>query len=233
MFDAAAQRTHELYFESDAEHPLLTLSGHCRYALFHTMQGEREKALAAVDEMLTHETPDNIYPGAPACSTFFDTAWNNNERAEHNLQRVIEAAPQLDALVFMPFLVHVKRDLGKAEEAQQLLVQLVQTRMAIESGAMDEQIDANTDGVRTPATEQTIQNWRAQVLILEGKPEQAVTAMRKAYEAGALFRYHWWKTVNPIFTDVRTDPQVQALFADMEADIAKQLERVKLWLAAN
>lgn len=93
MFDTAAQRTQELYFESDAEHPLLTLRGYCRYALFHTMQGDREQALAAVDEMLTHETPENIYPGAPACSTFFDTAWNNNDCAEYNLQRVIEAAP--------------------------------------------------------------------------------------------------------------------------------------------
>lgn len=133
----------------------------------------------------------------------------------------------------MPFLVHVKSDLGKAEEAQQLLTQLVQTRMAIESGAMDAQIDASTDGVRTNGTEQIIQNWRAQVLILEGKPEQAIAAMRKAYEAGALFRYHWWKAVNPIFTNVRPEPKVQELFADMEADIAKQRERVKLWLAAN
>lgn len=226
LFDEAEQKTQELYFESGSEHPLLPVNGYCRYALFYTMQEQREPALKAVEQMLKHETPGNIYPGAPTCSVFFDTRWGNYERAEHNLQRVIQAAPELDGLIFLPWLVQVKKQLGKAAEAQQIMAQLVQTRMAMDSGAMDEKIAAAANGASTKGTQQIIQNWRAQVLLLEGKTDQALAAMQKAYEAGALFRYHWWKTINPIFAEVRSKEVFQRLMEQMEEDIELQRQKI-------
>jgi tetratricopeptide (TPR) repeat protein len=228
LFDHAERRTRDLYFEND--HPTLNPEdlrggGHCRLALIHTMQGERKETLAHVDSMLALADPDQIYPGAPTCASYFEASWGEHDRAAERYEQILGATSGIVRADFLPWAVHVHREAGNHERADEMMAEIVALRQALEAGLLDDAIAQASEEAGGGGTQQETHKWMAQVHVLQGNEEEAVASLRRAYEAGALMRYHWWKAINPVLRPLHDTPAFEELLADMEADIAPMRAR--------
>ena len=62
--------------------------------------------------------------------------------------------------------------------------------------------------------------------MLQGETDRALTALREAIDAG--WRYGWWLLERePIYAPLWDQPEFQAMMAEIKADMAAQLERVR------
>ena len=66
----------------------------------------------------------------------------------------------------------------------------------------------------------------AAAYLLQGKTDRALTALREAIDAG--WRYGWWLLERePIYAPLWDQPEFQAMMAEIKADMAAQLARVR------
>jgi TolB-like protein/Tfp pilus assembly protein PilF len=63
--------------------------------------------------------------------------------------------------------------------------------------------------------------------VLRGEKEQAVAALRERAVAGMRHRWRWQLLYNPNLESIRETPEFAAIIAEVEADMAAQLERVR------
>jgi TolB-like protein/Tfp pilus assembly protein PilF len=66
-----------------------------------------------------------------------------------------------------------------------------------------------------------------QIYALQGEKEKALSALRQAIDEG--WRRYWWYYLkfDPILESLHDEPEYQAMIAEIEADMAAQLERVR------
>jgi hypothetical protein len=62
---------------------------------------------------------------------------------------------------------------------------------------------------------------------MQGKPEQALETLRGAVDEG--WRVFWkaYLLHDPVFDELRTNPEFEAIVAELEADMASQREHVR------
>jgi TolB-like protein/Tfp pilus assembly protein PilF len=67
----------------------------------------------------------------------------------------------------------------------------------------------------------------AQILALQGEKQKALSALRQAIDEG--WRVHWWYYLkhDPNLESLHDEPEYQAMVAEIEADMAAQLARVR------
>jgi hypothetical protein len=66
-----------------------------------------------------------------------------------------------------------------------------------------------------------------QIYALQGEKHKALAALRRAVDGG--WRFFWWHFLghNPNLESLHGDPEYQAMVAEIEADMAAQLARVR------
>jgi hypothetical protein len=66
-----------------------------------------------------------------------------------------------------------------------------------------------------------------QIYALQGDKQKALSALRQAIDEG--WRSLWWYPLkqDPILESLHEEPEFQAMVAEIEADMAAQLERVR------
>jgi hypothetical protein len=66
-----------------------------------------------------------------------------------------------------------------------------------------------------------------QIYALQGEKQKALSALRQAIDEG--WRRYWWYSLkqDPTLESLHDEPEYQAMVAEIEADIAAQLERVR------
>jgi len=66
-----------------------------------------------------------------------------------------------------------------------------------------------------------------QILALRGRKDEALAALRKAYDEG--WRTLWWYYLvsDPNLESIRDDPRFQAVLADIKADMATHMEQIR------
>jgi hypothetical protein len=62
---------------------------------------------------------------------------------------------------------------------------------------------------------------------LRGEKEQALAALREHAAAGTRYMWRWQLLYNPILESLHGEPEYQAMIAEIEADMAAQLARVR------
>jgi tetratricopeptide (TPR) repeat protein len=67
----------------------------------------------------------------------------------------------------------------------------------------------------------------AEIYALQGRPGEALSALRSAVEDG--WRRHWffWTELNPNLDSIRDEPGYRAIIASLESDMAAELARVR------
>jgi len=66
-----------------------------------------------------------------------------------------------------------------------------------------------------------------EIYALQGDKKKALTALRQAIDEG--WRFHWWYSLrlDPGLESLHDEPEYQAMVAEIEADMAAQLARVR------
>ncbi len=67
----------------------------------------------------------------------------------------------------------------------------------------------------------------AQIYALLGRKHEALSSLRQAYDAGPGFYWRYYLGYDPNLASLRDEPEFQALAAELRADMAAQLERVR------
>jgi hypothetical protein len=65
------------------------------------------------------------------------------------------------------------------------------------------------------------------IYALQGEKQKALAALRQAVDEG--WRLSWWYylELDPNLESIREEPEFRAIVAEIEADMAEQLERVR------
>jgi TolB-like protein/Flp pilus assembly protein TadD len=126
---------------------------------------------------------------------------------------LFSAAPSVDVSNFVPAIdmVPALQKLGKTDEA---LALLAGSEKVMDKLPLPALLGLGGYG-RAPHD--------ARALALQGRKQEALTALRAAERAGwrgALWRYR--RDVDPAFDSIRDDPEFKAIFADIGRDMARQ-----------
>ena len=66
-----------------------------------------------------------------------------------------------------------------------------------------------------------------QVLALQGKTDEASTALRQAIDQGWRTDWRYFFHVDPNLDSIRGEPEFQAIFTEIKEDMAAQLDRTR------
>jgi TolB-like protein/predicted negative regulator of RcsB-dependent stress response len=66
-----------------------------------------------------------------------------------------------------------------------------------------------------------------EILVTQGRTEEAMAALRKAVDAGWRLPWRWQLVHDPLLEPLRVEPRYQSIIAEIEADMAAQLARVR------
>jgi len=69
--------------------------------------------------------------------------------------------------------------------------------------------------------------YDAEILALQGKPEEALATLRRAVDEG--WRTMWWYYLeqDPNFDSIRDEPDFQTIVEEVRADMAVELEKIR------
>jgi hypothetical protein len=67
----------------------------------------------------------------------------------------------------------------------------------------------------------------AQIYALQGDKQKALSALRQAIDEGYHFLWRYFLKYDPTLESLHDEPEFQAMVAEIEADMAAQLERVR------
>ncbi len=72
-----------------------------------------------------------------------------------------------------------------------------------------------------------------QIYALQGRKAEALKALREAVDEGWRKLWPFWLKYDPILESLHDEPEYRAIIAELEADMAAQLERIREMQAAG
>jgi TolB-like protein/DNA-binding winged helix-turn-helix (wHTH) protein/cytochrome c-type biogenesis protein CcmH/NrfG len=196
-------------------------------ALIHLDRGEEDRAVAIARELAQPDSHNRhaIRGIALRIVLAADLVEGNYEDV---ITRYLTLYPELDEGVFP--IQRLRGDFSWVPEA--FLVTLNLASIYVHAGE-----DAKADSLLS-LIESELPHWptdivwghgfaNAELHALRGEKNQALAALREDAARGMRYLWRWQLLHNPILESIRDSPEFSAIVAEIEADMAAQLERVR------
>jgi hypothetical protein len=142
-------------------------------------------------------------------------------RVEEALARQVKYFPELKrdpisncgGAVDYAWLLQIAGDTQRADEILQQCMDLVRTRPRMGNRGF---------GIRD-----------VQIYALQGRKAEALKALRQAVDEGWRGLWPFWLKYDPVLESLHDEPEYRAIIAELEADMAAQLQRVHEMQAAG